>query len=86
MAQHFLKHEISESSPIHSKLKDLKLFNLFCGDHDLTCDKDWKHVMKQLRNVLLRENGVVVSGIHINSYVILCHLVDSGVDPQSAQT
>lgn len=41
------------NSPIYSILKPLKFLNLHVGDDDLTCDKDWKHVFKWWRNLLL---------------------------------
>ena len=31
----------------------LSLMNLKVGDNDLTADKDYKHVFKRLRNLLL---------------------------------
>ena len=37
--------------------------DLHVGDDDLTCDKDWKHVFKRARNLLLRARGVVVDDI-----------------------
>jgi len=46
------------------------LLNLYVGDDDLTCDKDWKHVFKCWCNLLLRQHGIVVNGLHITPDII----------------
>jgi hypothetical protein len=46
-------------------LKPLTFLNLHVGDDELTCDKDWKHVFKQWRNLLLCQRGVVVNKVRI---------------------
>jgi hypothetical protein len=48
------KRQLSPESPIYPLLKPLTFLNLHVGDDDLTCDKDWKHVFKRFRNLLLR--------------------------------
>jgi hypothetical protein len=47
--------------------------NLQVGDDDLTADKDYKHVFKRLRNLLLRENGSIVHGVHLKPSVLRSH-------------
>jgi hypothetical protein len=59
------KHPMSPTSSIFSLLADLHLMNLLIGDHNLTADKDYKHIVKCLRNLLLRKMGIMVNGIHI---------------------
>ena len=41
-----LTHTIEPTSPIFDCLSPLSLFNLKCGEVDLTMDFDWKHVLK----------------------------------------
>ena len=64
------KSPLLPNSPIYSILKPLKFLNLHVGDDDLTCDKDWKHVFKRWRNLLLRQRGVVINGIRITPDII----------------
>ena len=64
------KSPLLQDSPIYSILKPLKILNLHVGDDDLTCDKDWKHVFKRWRNLLLRQRGVVVNGVRITPDII----------------
>jgi hypothetical protein len=64
------KSLLLQDSPIYSILKPLKFLNLHVGDDDLTCDKDWKHVFKRWRNLLLRQRGVVVNGVQITPDII----------------
>lgn len=45
---------LATTSPIYPLLSPLLLMNFHVGDDDLTCDKDWKHVFKCWRNLLLR--------------------------------
>lgn len=53
--------------------------NLEVGDDDLTADKDYKHVFKRLRNLLLRIRGLIIHGIHITPAVIRSHLRSNGL-------
>src|SRR5258707_5736322 len=59
------KEKLSPESPIYPLLSHLRFMDLYVGNDDLTCDKDWKHIFKRARNLLLRAHGVVVSGICI---------------------
>ncbi|KAF8155913.1 hypothetical protein B0H34DRAFT_783589 [Crassisporium funariophilum] len=56
--------------PISPLLKPLKFLDLHVGDNDLTCDKDWKHVFKRWRNLLLQQCDVVVNGFCITPDII----------------
>jgi hypothetical protein len=51
----------------------LPLMNLEVGDDDLTSDKDYKHVFKRLRNLLLHDKGLHIHGLHIKPAVIRSH-------------
>ncbi|KAF8159901.1 hypothetical protein B0H34DRAFT_843620 [Crassisporium funariophilum] len=73
------KSELSRSSPIYPLLKSLNFLDMHVGDDDLTCDKDWKHVFKRWRNLLLRRRGVVVNGLRITPDIIRNHFASSGL-------
>lgn len=73
------KRPMSPSSPIFPLLSNLRLMNLFVGDFDLTADKDYKHVVKRLRNLLLRKMGTLVNGVHITSALLRFHLKENQV-------
>ena len=47
------KRELSSQSPIFYLLQNLIFLNLFVGDDDLTCDKDYKHIFKRFRNLFV---------------------------------
>lgn len=47
------KRPLSPTSPIYPLLSNLWLMNLLVGDNDLTAEKDYKHVVKRLQNLLL---------------------------------
>lgn len=47
--------------------------NLRVGNDDLTADKDYKHIFKRLRNLLLREKGLTVHGVHLKPSVLRSH-------------
>jgi hypothetical protein len=53
--------------------------NLYVGEHDLTADKDYKHVVKRLRNLLLRKMGAMVNGVHITPALLRFHLKENKV-------
>ncbi|KDR69495.1 hypothetical protein GALMADRAFT_44896, partial [Galerina marginata CBS 339.88] len=73
------KSRLSRSSPIYPLLKSLDFLNMHVGEDDLTCDKDWKHVFKRWRNLLLRRRGVVVNGLRITPDIIRNHFKSSGL-------
>lgn len=68
------KKTLPTASPIYPLLSPLPLLNLHVGDDDLTCDKDWKHVIKRLRNLLLRDRGVLIDGSRITPAILQAHL------------
>lgn len=73
------KQQLASSSPIYRLLQPLRFLDLHVGDDDLTCDKDWKHVFKRFRNLLLRQRGVVISRIRITPDVIKNHFKSAGL-------
>jgi hypothetical protein len=74
LAQLTQKHPLLPSSNIFPLLGTLKLFNTLVGEDDITSDKDYKHVFKRLRNLLLRDKGSMVNGTHITPSVLRWHL------------
>lgn len=72
------KKVLPTTSPLYSALSSLTWMNLEVGDDDLTADKDYKHVFKRIRNLLLRRRGLKVHGVHILPSVIRFHLLDNG--------
>lgn len=73
------KRQLAHTSPIYNLLHVLPLMNLQVGDDDLTADKDYKHVFKRLRNLLLRENGLTVHGVHLKPPTIRSHFHHSNM-------
>jgi len=59
------KKQLEYSSPIYPLLSTLPLMNLEVGDDDITADKDYKHIFKRCRNLLLRDRGTKVHGVDI---------------------
>ncbi|KAF8990681.1 hypothetical protein BDQ17DRAFT_1393099 [Cyathus striatus] len=73
------KKILSNTSPIHRQLKFLTFLNLHVRDDDLTCDKDFKHICKRLRNLIIRECGISVNHHHITPNIIIAQLKHEGL-------
>ncbi|KAF4612577.1 hypothetical protein D9613_012728 [Agrocybe pediades] len=73
------KHPLLPSSPIYPLLNPLIFMNLYVGDDDITADKDWKHVFKRFRNLLLRQRGLVVDGFRITPDILREHFRSEGL-------
>ncbi|KAG6825754.1 hypothetical protein H0H92_002534 [Tricholoma furcatifolium] len=78
LVQLTFKRKLSTSSNIYSLVSPLHLMNLHVGDDDITADKDWKHVFKRFRNLLLRPRGIAVLGFRITPSIIEIHLREAG--------
>ncbi|TEB18295.1 hypothetical protein FA13DRAFT_1649397, partial [Coprinellus micaceus] len=74
------KKLLQESSKIHGMLSPLTFLDLHVGDDDLTCDKDWKHVFKRVRNLLLRDRGVLDDDFRVTPAIIRAHLNSTQAD------
>ncbi|RXW13089.1 hypothetical protein EST38_g12763, partial [Candolleomyces aberdarensis] len=68
------KQKLSPDLEIYQLLSGLPFMNLLVGDDDLIADKDWKHIFKWFRNLLLREHEIVVFGTRITPLIIKAHL------------
>lgn len=73
------KHQLPTHSPIYHLLRPLRLLDLHVGEDNLTCDKDWKHIFKRFRNLLLRQRGVVVNQIQVTPGIIMDHFKSVGL-------
>ncbi|EJD51406.1 hypothetical protein AURDEDRAFT_57385, partial [Auricularia subglabra TFB-10046 SS5] len=73
-----LSQPLSPSSPLYAVLSRLSLLNLLCGANALTLDKDYKHLFKRYRGMLLRPQGIDVFGFLITADM---HLLSSGLTP-----
>ncbi|KAJ7796470.1 hypothetical protein B0H14DRAFT_3158054 [Mycena olivaceomarginata] len=79
LALEFMKHSLAPSSPIYPLLKPLQFMNLQVGPDDITPDKDYRHVIKALRSLLMRRMGTNLLGFEIVPAVIKQHLRDVGL-------
>lgn len=76
-----LKKPLSSTTPLFSLIGTLSLFNILVGPNDLTSDKDFRHIFKRGRNVLLRNKGVNIDGQIINIAILRQHFSDYGITP-----
>ncbi|KAF8815932.1 hypothetical protein BYT27DRAFT_7230107 [Phlegmacium glaucopus] len=80
------KCKLLSQSPIFSLLQPLKFLDLHVGDDDITCDKDYKHIFKQFRNLFVRERGVVVMGRRIMPNIMMTHFKSEGLSADHIQS
>ncbi|KAJ7497849.1 hypothetical protein B0H11DRAFT_2384649 [Mycena galericulata] len=78
LVQKTMNRDLDSDSPIHKLLSPLDLMNFRVGEDDLTADKDYRHVLKTLRNLLMRLKGVKVLGFVIMPAIIKQHLRAAG--------
>ena len=74
-----LKDPLPETSRIYALLHPLMFMNLRVGNQDLTADKDYRHLFKRLRNLLLRLRGIIIFSQFITTSVLRRHLADEGL-------
>jgi hypothetical protein len=86
MALLSLTHFLPQSSPIFVALSRLRLFNLLCGNDDLTGDLDWRHVLKWFCNTLLRLKGILIDNTVVTATILKMHLKHNGMDDSAATT
>jgi hypothetical protein len=55
--------------------------NLLVGQDDITADKDFKHVFKRQRNLMMRNKGIVIQGFCVTPPILRLHLESNGVPP-----
>ncbi|KAJ8517282.1 hypothetical protein ONZ45_g5524 [Pleurotus djamor] len=71
---------LSPESPIYPLLAPLKFMNLEVGEDDIIADKDYKHVLKRGRNLVLRAKGFKIHGVQIYQGQVRAHLRANKVD------
>ncbi|KAJ7155332.1 hypothetical protein C8R46DRAFT_1196801 [Mycena filopes] len=54
LVQECMNRDLEEGSPLYELLSVLELMNLRVGEDDITADKDYRHLLKTLRNLLMR--------------------------------
>ena len=75
-----LTDELESSDPLRRQLGELRLFNYKCGPDQSTGDIEYKHLLKRLRNSLLRSLGCTINGSLINQEILRHHLSSTGLD------
>jgi hypothetical protein len=82
LVQFTFKRKLSPDSPIYDQLACLPMMNLKVGDDDVTADKDYKHIFKHIRNLVLYDAGLWLLGCHLKPPVFLTHMHAQGVTMQ----
>ena len=70
---------LSVDSPIYEQLRPLDFLNYLVGTDDITADKDFKHVFKWQRNLMMRNKGILIQGFCITPLILRAHLQSNGV-------
>jgi hypothetical protein len=65
---------LNPCSELYGLLGNLRLLNLLVGDHNITANKDPKHVMKRCRNFSICKSGVMVNNFLITPALLRFHL------------
>src|SRR5271168_1089250 len=66
-------------SPIYEQLKGLELMNFLVGPDDITADKDFKHIFKRQRNLMMHNKGIFIEGFCVTPSILRIHLQSNGV-------
>ena len=74
-----MRWNLRPESPIYKLLKPLTFLNLLVGEDDITADKDFKHIFKRQRNLMLRNKGFMIEGFCITPSILRTHLHSNGV-------
>ncbi|KAJ7512180.1 hypothetical protein B0H11DRAFT_1843949 [Mycena galericulata] len=75
----FMKYRLKDTSLIFPLLSPLLFMNLQVGPDDITPDKDYRHVIKTVRNLLMRKMGINLLGCLITPAVVKQHLRAAGL-------
>ena len=76
-----MSSQLSTSLPIYAQLSSLKLMNHLVSPDDITADKDFKHILKHVRNLLMHLKGVLIQGFCITPTILQMHLKSHSVPP-----
>ena len=75
MATLTLIHKLELDSDLRKQLGNLELFNYLCGINDKMADIDYKHILKCLRNTLLRLKFMTLGGVVPTPQLLKWHLL-----------
>ncbi|KAJ7716441.1 hypothetical protein B0H16DRAFT_1339048, partial [Mycena metata] len=78
LALEFMKYQLP-SGPLRRLLEPLQFMDLSVGPDDMTLDKDFRHVIKTLRALLMRRMGIRLLGFDIVPAIVKQHLRDAGL-------
>lgn len=70
---------LSFASKLYPLLSQLPLFNRLVGEDDLVSDKDYKHIFKRIRSLVIRTQGIRMPEADISPSILRKHLLDSGL-------
>jgi hypothetical protein len=71
--------QLSASSLIYEQLSPLRLMNFLVGPDDLTADKDFEHLCKHQRNLLMHNKGVLIQGFCVTPAILRLQLELHGI-------
>jgi len=74
-----MSSQLSASLPIYRQLSLLKLINHLVGPDDLTANKDFKHIFKCQRNLLMCHKGILIQGFCVTPTILWTHLKSHSV-------
>ena len=80
-----MSSQLSRGSPIYEQLASLKLMNHLVGPDDITADKDFKHIFKRQRNLLMRHKGVLIQGFCVTPAILRSHLESNRIPTHRLQ-
>ncbi|KAJ7455119.1 hypothetical protein FB451DRAFT_1049058, partial [Mycena latifolia] len=81
-AMEFMKYRLAPTSPIYPLLSPLEFMNLLVGLDDVTQDKDFRHLIKALRALVMRKMGVNILGAESTPAVVKQHLRSVGISTE----
>lgn len=81
-----MKENLDPESPIYPLLSRLEFMNHLVGQDDITADKDFKHVFKRQRNLLMRNKGIEIEGLCITPAVLKIHLESNNISRHRLQS
>ncbi|KAH9050407.1 hypothetical protein EDB83DRAFT_2522604 [Lactarius deliciosus] len=81
-----MSSQLSASSLIYGQLSSLKFMNHLVSPDDLTTDKDFKHVFKCQRNLLMHQKGVLIQGFCVTPAILRMHLESHGIPSHRLQS
>ena len=70
--------KIAADSQLQANLGDLELFDYRCGSDEETADFEYKHLLKRLRNTLLRMKCTTLDGVVLTTQLLKSHLLELG--------